>query len=195
MRSLRYLLLAAVFVAATPLAQAQIIPKFGVAGGLNFGSLSDAAGADFESSTGYHVGIFGDVGFGPLAARVSLLYVKAGDVGTGIGDDASVTFIAVPVDFKFRFPSPVVKPYALLGPEARFLTGDLADFDGSRSVAIALNAGIGAELSAIVGPSVFAELRYGYDVSGLFGDREIANVTIDDSFKVNVFFLRVGVGL
>ena len=94
---------------------------------------------------------------------MSLLYVKAGDVATGVpaSDNASITFIAVPVDFKFRFPTPVLKPYALLGPEARFLTGDLADFDGSRSMAIALNAGIGAELSAIVGPSVFAELRYG----------------------------------
>ena len=192
MRSFRYLLLAAVFVAATPLAQAQLIPKFGVAGGLNFGSLSDAAGADFESSTGYHVGVFGDVGFGPLAARVSLLYVKAGDIGEG-SDDASVTFIAVPVDFKFRFPTPVLKPYALLGPEARFATGDLADAD-ARSVNLAINAGIGAELSAIVGPSVFAELRYALDVTG-FADNEIFGVPTDDSFKVSVFYLRVGVAL
>ncbi|MEP0548781.1 MAG: outer membrane beta-barrel protein [Rhodothermales bacterium] len=192
MRSFRYLLLAAVFVAATPLAQAQIIPKFGVAGGLNFGSLTDAAGFDLDSSTGYHVGVFGDVGFGPLAARVSLLYVKAGDIGEG-DDAANVTFIAVPVDFKFRFPSPVVKPYALLGPEARFATGDLADAE-ARSVNLALNAGIGAELSAIVGPSVFAELRYSLDVTG-FADDEFFDVPTDESFKVSVFYLRVGVGL
>lgn len=199
MRPIRYALLALALALAAPLAatsaHAQIIPKFGATGGLNFGSLSDAAGADLESSTGYHIGVFGDMGLGPLAARVSLLYVKAGDV-EGLTDDQSITFVAVPVDFKFRFPSPVVKPYVLLGPEARFLTGDVADTDGSRSVGLALNAGIGAELSALIGPSVFAELRYGLDVSGLFEEREIAGVgTVDDSFKVSMFYLRVGVGL
>lgn len=198
MRSFRYLLLAAVFVAATPLAQAQIIPKFGVAGGLNFGSLSDAAGLELESSTGYHVGVFGDVGFGPLAARVSVLYVRAGDVGFPVfGDvieteEATVSFIAVPVDFKFRFPSPVVKPYALLGPEARFAVGDLADLE-AETIAFALNFGVGAELSAIVGPSVFAELRYGLDVTGFApGD---AGDAADEDFRVNAFYIRVGVGL
>jgi len=196
MRPFRTTLLTLAVVFATAFtassAHAQIIPKFGVAGGLNFGSLSDAATADFESSTGYHVGIFGDVGFGPLAARASILYVKAGDIGQG-DDEASVTFIAVPVDFKFRFPSPIVKPYALLGPEARFATGDLADAD-ARSVNFAINAGIGAELDALVGPSLFAELRYALDVTG-FADDEFLGFQTDDSFKVSVFYLRVGVGL
>ena len=196
MRPFRTTLLTLAVVFATAFtassAHAQIIPKFGVAGGLNFGSLSDAATADFESSTGYHVGIFGDVGFGPLAARASILYVKAGDIGQG-DDEASVTFIAVPVDFKFRFPSPVVKPYALLGPEARFATGDLADAD-ARSVNLAINAGIGAELDALVGPSLFAELRYALDVTGFFDDEAFGFPT-DESFKVSVFYLRVGVGL
>ena len=189
MHSLRTLLLAAVFVVATPLAEAQIIPKFGLAGGLNFGSLSDAAGADLDQSTGYHIGVFSDVGFGPLAARVSVLYVKAGDVGEG-DNDASISFIGVPVDFKFRFPTPVLKPYALLGPEARFALGDLADLD-SRSVNLALNAGIGAELSALVGPSAFAELRYSFDATG-FAPGDLGD---DVDFKVSVFYLRVGVAL
>jgi hypothetical protein len=196
MRPFRYLLLALAFALAAPLAStnahAQIIPKFGATGGLNFGSLSDAAGADFDSSTGYHVGIFGDVGFGPLAARVSLLYVKAGDL-EGEDDDASVTFVSVPVDFKFRFPSPVVKPYALLGPEARFATGDLADAE-ARSVNLALNAGVGADFGTIVGPNFFAELRYALDVTG-FADDEFFGVPTDESYKVSVFYLRVGVGL
>jgi len=196
MRPLRYatfaLVLALGAALSAPNAHAQIIPKFGVAGGLNFGSLSDAAGLDLDSSTGYHVGVFGDVGFGPLAARLSLLYVNAGSIGEG-DDDASVTFIAVPVDFKFRFPSPLVKPYALLGPEARFATGDLADAD-ARSVNLAINAGVGAELDALIGPSVFAELRYALDVTG-FADDEFFGVATDESFNVSVFYLRVGIGL
>ncbi len=202
---LRRTLLAFAFVLAAPLAQAQLIPSFGVTGGLNFGSLADATAIDLDQSTGYHVGVFGDVGFGPLAARVSILYVKAGDAqfnaggGTASSGNTSVTFVAVPVDFKFRFPSPVVKPYALLGPEARFPTGDLTDFSGSRSTTLALNFGVGAELSAIIGPRVFAELRYGLDVTGFVDGGElpggVGTFDSNDSFKVNVFFLRVGFGL
>lgn len=192
MRPLRYALLALLFAASAPLAQAQLLPSFGLTGGLNFGSLSDAAGADLESSTGYHIGVFGDFGFGPLALRGSVLYVKAGSIETG-ADDASITFIAVPVDVKFQFPSPLIRPYALLGPEFRFATGDLADAD-ARSLNLALNAGLGAELSALIGPKVFAELRYALDVTGFAGD-EFFGVPTDDSFKVSAFFLRVGVGL
>lgn len=192
MRSLRYALLALALAAGAPLAHAQLIPSFGVTGGLNFGSLSDAAGADLDQSTGYHIGVFGDFGFGPLATRASVLYVRAGDI-EGLADDASITFVAVPLDLKFQFPSPVVKPYALLGPEARFATGDLADAD-ARSVNLALNAGVGAELNAILGPKAFAELRYALDVTGFFDD-DVFGFPTDESFKVNVFFLRIGVGI
>ena len=192
MRSLRLALLALAVALTAPLAHAQLIPSFGVTGGLNFGSLSDAAGADLDQSTGYHIGVFGDFGFGPLATRASLLYVKAGEI-EGLADDASISFIAIPLDLKFQFPSPVVRPYALIGPEARFATGDLADAD-ARSVNLAINAGIGAELSALIGPKAFAELRYAFDVTGFFDD-EAFGIPTDQSFKVNVFFLRVGVGL
>ncbi len=188
MRSLRFALLAAL-CAAAPLAHAQLIPSFGVAGGLNFGSLSDAGTADLDQSTGYHVGVFGDFGFGPLGARASILYVKAGDTE----GDQSLSFVSVPVDFQYGLPLPLLRPYALLGPELRFATGDLADAE-ARSVNIAINAGIGAELSALVGPSVFAELRYALDVTGFFDD-EAFGVQTDDSFKVNTFYLRLGVGL
>ena len=199
MRPFRFALFAALFAIA-PLAHAQLIPSFGVAGGLNFGSLSDAGTADLDQSTGYHVGIFGDFGFGPLAARASVLYVKAGDIEldpTGVltDSDASVAYIAIPVDFQYRLPSPLLKPYALVGPEFRFATGDIADFDNSRSTSVAINVGVGAQLAALVGPKVFAELRYAFDVSGFFEEQEVLGVTVDDTFKVNVFFLRVGVGL
>jgi len=196
MRPFRTTLLTLAVVCATAFAassaHAQIIPKFGLAGGVNFGSLSDAAGLDLESSTGYHVGVFGDVGFGPLAARVSVLYVRVGDIEVPVLNDPSVAFVAVPVDFKYRLPTPALKPYALFGPEARFAVGDLADLE-AETLAFALNLGIGAELSAIVGPSVFAELRYSFDVTGFApGD---AGDLADEDFRVSAFYLRVGVGL
>ena len=190
MRSLRYALLALAFAASAPLAHAQLLPGFGVTGGLNFGSLSDAAGADLSESTGYHAGIFADFGLGPIGARASVLYVRVGDLELPVFNDPEVSFVAVPLDLQYRFPTPVLKPYALVGPEARFAIGDLADLE-AKDVAVALNIGVGAELSAIIGPKAFAELRYGFDVTGFApGDFEG-----DEDFKVNAFYLRVGVGL
>ena len=190
MRSFRLLTLALAFALSAPLVQAQLIPSFGVTGGLNFGSLSDAGTADLSQSTGYHIGVFGDFGFGPLGARASVLYVRVGDIELPVFNDPEVSFVAVPVDLQYRFPTPVLKPYALFGPEARFAIGDLADLN-AESVALALNVGLGAELAAIVGPRVFAELRYGFDVTG-FAPGDFGG---DDDFKVNAFFLRVGFGL
>ncbi len=196
MRPFRFFLVALAFAlasaAAAPLAHAQLIPSFGVTGGLNFGSLSDAAGADLDQSTGYHVGVFGDFGFGPLAARASVIYVRVGDIELPLFNDPSVTYISVPVDLQYRLPSPLLKPYALFGPEARFAVGDLTDLE-AESVAFAVNLGIGAELAALIGPKVFAELRYAFDVTG-FAPGEAGDLA-DEDFKVNVFFLRVGVGL
>ncbi len=208
MRLLRSALLGSVFVLAAPLASAQLVPSFGVTGGLNFGSLSDAATADLDQSTGYHIGIYGDFSAPllPVALRASVLYVRVGEFGFEAdtpgfevdAGDADVSYVSVPLDFQFRYPLPIVKPYALVGPELRFPTGDLADFDGSRSVNVAVNAGIGAKLGALIGPEVFAELRYAFDVTGFFDEDELPFVgTVDEggTFDVNVFYLRVGVGL
>lgn len=181
-----------------PSAQAQLLPSVGLTGGLNFGSISDAATVDLDESTGYHIGLFSDLGFGPIGVRASLMYVRAGNLGlplVGGGGDAVVSFIALPLDLQYRAGTPLVNPYGLIGPELRFPLGDLADAD-ARSVAMALNLGVGAQFGAIIGPSVFAELRYAFDVTGFFDDG-VAGVpaSMDDSVRLNMFYLRIGVGL
>jgi hypothetical protein len=201
MRLLYTALLCVLMAGATvtaPTAQAQLLPSFGLTGGLNFGSLSDAATVDLDESTGYHIGVFSDFGFGPVGVRGSLMYVRAGNLGlpiVGGGGDAVVSFIALPVDLQYRAGTPLVNPYALFGPELRFPLGDLADAD-ARSVAVALNLGVGASFGAFIGPTVFAELRYAFDVTGFFDDG-VAGVpaSVDDSVKLNIFYLRIGVGL
>jgi hypothetical protein len=57
----------------------------------------------------------------------------------------------------------------------------------------ALNVGVGAELSALIGPKVFAELRYAFDVSGV-ADGSFGTAS-DADLKVNLFMIRLGVGL
>lgn len=190
-RALAALLLTAAL--ALP-ARAQLLPSFGVAAGANFSSLGDAAGLDLDQSTGFHVGVFADLGIGPLAIRPAVLYQRIGSIQV-LADEEDLSFIAVPIDLKFGFPSPLVKPYALVGPEFRFPIGGITDIDDfdTKSVNTAINVGAGAELSALIGPKVFAELRYAFDVSGLADDGLGTNS--DATLKVNLFMIRVGVGL
>ena len=191
--------LALVAALALP-ARAQFLPSFGVTAGANFSSLTDAGSLDLDNSTGFHVGVFADLGIGPLALRPAVLYQRVGEVdftpaGVANLDSEDLSFIAVPIDLKFGFPSPLVKPYALVGPEFRFPTGGITDIEGfdTKSVNTAINVGAGAELSALIGPKVFAELRYAFDVSGL-ADSELGTVS-DANLKVNLFMIRIGVGL
>lgn len=188
-------------LALAPAAHAQL-PSItvGVAGGPNFASLNNVANADLGSSTGYHVGVYGDVSLPFVAFRTGVYYLKAGNVETPTGAAlVSANFITVPVDFRFQTPTPIVKAYALVGPEFRFPVGSASDvisggpvIDRS-SVNVAANIGVGASFKApLVGPAAFLELRYSRDISG-FASTVSNNVSQD--YKVSFVQLRLGVGL
>ncbi len=179
------LFLLALLVAVAPAARAQLIPSFGAAVGVNFASLGDAGTLALDGSTGYHAGIYADLGFGGLSVRPGLFYVRAGS----LLNDENVDYVSVPVDLKAAFPSPLVKPYVVAGPEFRFPQGSITQFN-RRDFALAANVGAGVEVGGFLLPNAFAELRYGLDLSGLRDDPEV-----DESVKVNLFMVRVGLGL
>ena len=175
---------------AAPRAEAQVVPSIdvGVAGGVNFASLGDAAGADFDASTGYHVGAFADVSVLLFQARTGVYYLRAGEIE---GQDESVSFVTVPVDFQVQTPTPVVQAYALVGPEFRFPLDGLDTFD-TRSVNVVANVGVGVGAGVpLIGPSGFLELRYTFDPTGIAADLDGR----DEDYKVSLFMLRVGVGI
>ena len=181
---------------AVPRAEAQAAPSvdFGVAGGVNFASLSDAGTVDIDNSTGYHVGIYADVGGLFAAVRTGVYYVRAGDIradlGTGLGDafDTSLDFVAVPLDVQIKTPTPVVQAYALFGPEARFPVDGLDTFD-TNAVQFAGNVGLGVRGGVpLIGPSGYLELRYGRDFTG------IRDGGGDDDVKVHLVMVRAGFG-
>ena len=193
----RLLSLALLVALAAPASQAQIIPSidFGVAGGVNFASLSDATNFDIDNSTGYHVGIYGDVGVLFASARIGVYYVSAGDIaltdGTTAGDDTSYDFVAVPLDFQIKTPTPFFQAYALVGPELRFAVDGLDTFNTDAST-LAGNVGLGVRGGLpLIGPSGFLELRYGRDFSGIRDDR----TGEDADVKVHLVQIRLGVGL
>ena len=188
-------------LALAPAAHAQLPSiSVGVAGGPNFSSFNEIANARLDGTTGYHVGVYGDVSLPFVAFRTGLYYLSAGDVQTAAGVDAvKADFITVPVDFRFQTPTPVVKAYALVGPEFRFPIGSVGSVVGGgpvvdkSSVNVAANVGIGVSFKApLVGPAAFLELRYSQDVTG-FAD--VAGLTTDNTYKVSLVQLRLGVGL
>ena len=195
-RSLPGLTLALAALLIVPAAHAQLVPSidFGVAGGVNFASLGGAGNADLDQSTGFNAGVYADVGVLFFAARTGLFYVSAGDIaGAGSnGDNGTVRFLSVPVDFQFQTPTPLVKAYALVGPEFRFPLSGLDTFDKS-GLSTAVNVGIGAKGGVpLIGPSGFLELRYARDLTG-FGS--LQSSTTGDDIKVHLFLIRAGVGL
>ncbi|CAN5581738.1 hypothetical protein BH23BAC4_BH23BAC4_06680 [soil metagenome] len=195
----RILAVAIAFAMAAPASQAQLIPKFGVSGGLNFASLGDAASADLSASTGFHLGLYAEMGLGPVSLRPGLFFIRAGDIEvptlTGT-EERNINFVTVPIDFKFSAGLPIVSPYVLVGPEVRFPLGDFTTEEGTRQVNVALNAGAGlAFRTPIVGPQGFIEVRYAGDITGLVDEQRFGPIQANETFKLNLFMVRAGVGL
>ncbi len=192
---MRVFSLALLLALAAPLAQAQIVPSIdlGIAGGVNFASLSDAGSLDLDNSTGYHIGLYADVGVPFVSARAGVYYVSVGDIpeaGSAEDFDESISYVAVPIDFQVKTPTPLVQAYALVGPEFRFPVDGLDTFD-TQSMTLAGNIGLGVRGGVpLIGPSGFLELRYGRDFSGLKDTEDD-----DNDVKVNLVQIRVGFGI
>ena len=198
-RTLVLLVCLLVGTAALQPAQAQL----GVAAGLNFQSLDDFdtgnAEATYESSTGYHVGLFYDLAVGPLALRPGLFYRDIG--GYAVNDENfDINLIEVPLDVRFRlFALPFVKPYLLASPVLNFPQGDDAFGEGLEDFAVSGNVGLGVEFSLPgVGFRLMPEFRYAFGLQSYFSDEEfeLGGFTFDPSDTPNesAYMLRLNVG-
>lgn len=187
-------------LAAAPAAHAQLVPSlsFGVAGGPVFATLNDVAGADLENSTGFHAGAFVDFSALALSVRTGAYYLRAGNVQQTVGvvgrETVTADFITIPVELHVQTPTPVVRGYALVGPEFRFPVGESGAVVSKRDVNVAANVGVGAKFTApLVGVSGFADLRYAFDLTGFAEDS--GALTTNNTYRLNAFLIRVGVGL
>lgn len=180
-------------------AQAQL----GVAAGLNFESMDDietgSTRATFDNATGYHVGIFYDLGLGPAGLRLGLFYRDIGEVDvafSGIQDTFSATMIDIPIDFRFNLTAtPVIRPYVMAGPVFSFQSTDNADYeDALKDVSVAGNVGVGLALN-LGGIKLSPEFRYAVGISRFMEeDVTIRGVafTASDVQRLNSIMLRVG---
>ncbi|NNE35295.1 MAG: outer membrane beta-barrel protein [Rhodothermales bacterium] len=201
MRTLVLCALIASTVCFVPSVSAQV----GVAAGLNFENLGDIQAtsrrATFDNSTGYHIGIYFDLGGGKVSLRPGLFYRDAGDVVLSEGLQESVfdlSTIEVPLDVRVKLvPSSVVSPYVLGGPVVAFASSSDDGFnDAVRNLLLSANAGIGIDLamgSIVLSP----ELRFAFSVNRwLEENRTIrvggATISSDEVSRQSAVMLRLG---
>ncbi len=147
-----FAVVALVIAAAIP-ASAQF--KFGPRLGLEVNSLHfNSKLFDSDNQAGFTGGIEAEftvpvVGVGFDA---SVMYVRrnARFMQENSKDDTNVPrdYIAIPVNLKYKFGLPVIKPYLFTGPEFAFLTSGRAINDALRSkkTDVSWNFGLGVEL-------------------------------------------------
>lgn len=197
-------------MAATPeLTHAQL----GVSGGLNFNQMGDINAenvqANFESATGYHVGVFYDAALGPIALRPGVMYRRVGEYrfpevnvpgDIDLPDEASfdMSQIEVPIDLRWRvLPLPLVKPYLLASPVLTFPRAEGELSDGVRSANLTADIGAGAEVRLPgLGLTLMPELRYGIGTTPFLKDEfDIGGATIrtQEEPRLNAVMLRLNV--
>jgi len=190
-------------LAAAP-AQAQL----GIAGGLNFESSDDistsSTEANFENSTGYHIGVVYDAGFGPVNIRPGFFYRKVGTYefgSTTVGSAAGTVDIStfeVPVDVRLNLlTTPVVTPYVLAGPMLTIPRSNVEGFndndfdDFTEDVSLSANVGVGVQVALPAVPfKLQPELRYEFGISE-YVDTDA--VEVSESPKFSAFSLRLNV--
>jgi Outer membrane protein beta-barrel domain len=201
------LLTAGLFVAAYALvpggsqvARAQL----GVAAGLNFDSISDvkigSSKATFDNASGYHVGVFYDLGFGPAAFRFGLFYRDAGTLVAsvpGLSGDFDLSLIEIPVDLRLNLTAtPIVRPYFSVGPVFSFPSSGNNNFDRNlENMSVSMNVGLGLSMH-LMGIEIFPEARYNVGISSFMKDKlSIGGITVqaDETQRLNTVMLRLGV--
>lgn len=190
--------------AAVPAAHAQL----GVAAGLNFDRLGDistqSGAANFDNATGYHFGVFFDLGALPIAVRPGVFIRKAGDVDwnvTGVVESFDLTLIEVPIDVRIPLlQAPLLKPYLLGGPVVSFPRSNRDEIqDSFEDFLLSGSIGVGVEVKVpAIGLRLYPEVRYAFGVSRFMKDSfTIGGVSFDaeDSTRLSAVMVRLGVGL
>jgi len=165
----------------------------GVLGGLNLANLSvnPDEGVDWSKRTVYG---FGGVLAYDLSESVGLylepMYLQKGTEGTNAeGTDiiAKLTYIEVPVLFKYAFGASNTKPYLIAGPSISFnLSAKVEDKSTSTEIdvddrfkSVDFGLGFGAGVSLLIGNnSIFVEARYALGLSNINDDPDIPDTNV-----------------
>jgi hypothetical protein len=168
---------------------------FGIKGGLNLSTLNfDDADATYESSTGYHLGIFVRGKFDKVAIQPEfLLYTQNGDIKSSAFGTAQerFTYFTIPVMVKFY---PVGGLNLQVGPQFGFL------IDGERKYDTVFGSGTedikdhykSSDVSVSLGAGYDFDFGLGIDARYNLGVKDINNATNGDPVKSRVFMISLG---
>lgn len=174
-------------------AHAQVLPKFGVKGGLNYSTYNNADNAEYKA--GFLGGVYANIKIpgSPAAIQPEVLYAQYGSNFEGTDAKFSVDYIQVPVLAKFGFGAPAVpvRPEVFFGPYAGFkVNSDLEgqggsinadDFFESTDFGVAVGAGVNISRLSI-------EFRYTAGLTNV-----IADSNFEDGEKNGAFSLTAGI--
>jgi len=175
-------------------AEAQLLPEFGIKGGLNLSTISNLDGS--ESKAGILAGAFVklNVPASPVAIQPELLFVQYGANDESSDAKIILNYIQVPVllSFGFDVPAAPVAPNVFFGPYVGFNTkaenddgdgntADLDDFINGTDFGVVVGAGLDVSKFRI-------GLRYTAGLSNIFED------DFEDGEKNGGIALTVGVG-
>lgn len=196
------LLTATLCFASASVANAQ----FGVAAGANFENLGDLDSGDAEASfaraTGYHVGVFFNLGAGMFAVQPGVYLRDFGDVELQDESGArmfSMTAIEVPIDLRLHaLRGGPVSPFVFVAPVVGFATTSDEGFkDALSDLTLTANIGGGVEIAA-GGVALTPEIRFARSLTPYFEDGETfdlagADFTMTDVSSQRAVMLRLGI--
>lgn len=194
------LCVASALVLATTAAPASA--QFGIAAGLNYEQMDDLDVGNlqgtFDAASGYHVGVFYDIGAGPIGLKIGAYYRDLGDVDFSLSgvEGVNLTMFDFPIDVRLNIlPLPAVNPYLFAGPVLSIPRSDDEDLDESlESMFVAGAVGGGLQIG-MGGLTLMPEFRYGIAITDLTGDSfRIAGQQFDASQgpRGNTVQLRLG---
>lgn len=199
--ALRSLLIAlALLVAGTAVPAAA---QFGIAAGLNYEQMDDLDVGNlkgtFDAASGYHVGVFYDIGAGPIGLKIGAYYRDLGDVDFSLSgvEGVNLTMFDFPIDVRLNvLPFPVVSPYLFAGPVISIPRSDDADLDDSlESLFVAGTVGGGLQIG-MGAVTLMPEFRYGIAITELTGESfRIAGQQFDASQGTRGNTIQVRLGL
>ena len=174
----------AVLLAGPGVAEAQL----GVGAGLGFGSLDDIRTQDveaaYESSTGYHVGVFYNVGRELLSVRPGVFYHRLGEYEFSPEQRLDLSAVEAALDLRFRvFSGSSISPYLLGAPVLTFARSDSDFSDAVEDLSLTADLGAGLEFSRSgSGLTLMPEFRYSIGVTDYLSESfQVGDVTVTPS--------------
>lgn len=176
--------------------------QLGIGAGLNFNDLDDidtgAGSAVFDESTGYHFGLFVNIGGDVVSLRPGVFYHQIGTYDFPEGEELDLRSVEVPIDIQVNLmPDSPVGLYLLGGPVVTFPRSGEDDFgDAFRDVSLSadIGAGLGLQLPG-GGLTIMPEVRYSLGVTDYWNDDfSVGGVTvtpIDDARRVSRWMVRL----